>query len=75
MARQLAAMIAQGLHFDHGVVTNDKQMLRQLGMLLRQTLIALVPIFAGLVIVALAVPMLLGACCLAVNRSNLICNA
>lgn len=60
MARQLAAMIAQGLHFDHGVVTNDKQMLRQIGMLLRQTLIALLPIFAGLVIVAISVPMLLG---------------
>ncbi|MFV8767783.1 flagellar biosynthesis protein FlhB [Yersinia enterocolitica] len=60
MARQLAAMIAQGLHFDHGLISDDKQMLRQIGMLLRQTLIALIPIFAGLVIVAMAVPMLLG---------------
>lgn len=60
MARQLAAMIAQGLNFDHSMVSNDKQMLRQIGMLLRQTLIALLPIFAGLVIVAIAVPMLLG---------------
>ncbi|MFA3778472.1 flagellar biosynthesis protein FlhB [Yersinia sp. 1652 StPb PI] len=60
MARQLAAMIAQGLHFDHGIISDDKQMLRQIGMLLSQTMMALLPIFAGLVIVALAVPMLLG---------------
>ncbi|OWF81809.1 flagellar biosynthesis protein FlhB [Yersinia rohdei] len=60
MARQLAAMIAQGLHFDHGIVNDDKQMLRQIGMLLNQTLMALLPIFAGLMIVAMAVPMLLG---------------
>ncbi|MFA3760643.1 flagellar biosynthesis protein FlhB [Yersinia sp. 2544 StPb PI] len=60
MARQLAAMIAQGLHFDHGIISDDKQMLRQIGTLLSQTMMALLPIFAGLVIVALAVPMLLG---------------
>lgn len=60
MARQLAAMISQGLHFDHGIISDDKQMLRKVGMLLSQTIMALLPIFAGLVIVALAVPMLLG---------------
>ncbi|CNH08956.1 flagellar biosynthesis protein FlhB [Yersinia aldovae] len=60
MARQLAAMISQGLHFDHAMVSDDKQMLRQVAMLLTQTVMALLPVFAGLVIVALAVPMLLG---------------
>lgn len=44
MARQLSAMVAQGLHFDHSMVSNDKQMLRQIGMLLRQTLLAMLPI-------------------------------
>ncbi|WP_145484141.1 flagellar biosynthesis protein FlhB [Yersinia aldovae] len=60
MARQLAAMISQGLHFDHAMVSDDKQMLRQAAMLLKQAVMALLPVFAGLVIVALAVPMLLG---------------
>lgn len=60
MAQQLAAMLTQGLNFDHGMVSNDKQMLRQLGMLLRQAVLALLPIMAGLVLVALAAPMLLG---------------
>lgn len=60
MAQQLAMMLTQGLHFDHGMVSNDKQMLRQLGMLLRQAVWALLPIMAGLVLVAIAAPMLLG---------------
>ena len=61
-----------GLNFDHGMVSNDKQMLRQLGMLLRQAVLALLPIMAGLVLVALAAPMLLGAFCSAASRSNSI---
>ncbi|MCX2957562.1 flagellar biosynthesis protein FlhB [Serratia symbiotica] len=60
MAQQLAMMLTQGLNFDHGMVSNDKQMLRQLGMLLRQAAWALLPIMAGLVLVAIAAPMLLG---------------
>lgn len=60
ITRQLAEMLTQGLHFDHGMVSNDKQMLRQLGMLLRQAVLALLPVMAGLVLVALAAPMLLG---------------
>ncbi|WP_114193648.1 flagellar biosynthesis protein FlhB [Edaphovirga cremea] len=60
MARQLAAMITQGLHFDHGVISDDRQMLRQLGMLLKDAVWALLPIISGLVLVALAAPLLLG---------------
>ncbi|MCK8538048.1 flagellar biosynthesis protein FlhB [Yersinia ruckeri] len=60
IGRQLAAMIAQGLQFNHGVIGNEKQMLRQVGMLLMQTVKALLPIFIGLVLVAISVPMLLG---------------
>lgn len=60
MAQQLAMMLTQGLNFDHGMVSNDKQMLHQLGMLLRQAAWALLPIMAGLVMVAIAAPMLLG---------------
>jgi flagellar biosynthetic protein FlhB len=60
IAQQLAIMLTQGLNFDHSMVSNDKQMLRQLGMLLRQAAWALLPIMARLVLVAIAAPMLLG---------------
>jgi flagellar biosynthetic protein FlhB len=60
MAQQLALMVSGGLNFDHGMVNNDKQMLHQLGSLMRQAVWALLPIMAGLVLVALASPMLLG---------------
>lgn len=60
MAQQLARMLSEGLHFDHNMVSNDKQMLRQFAMLLYQALWALMPILSGLALVALAAPMLLG---------------
>lgn len=60
IAQQLSRMVAEGLHFDHHMVSNDKQMLRQFAMLLRQAVWALAPILAGLVLVALSAPMLLG---------------
>lgn len=60
MAQELSQMLAGGLHFDHGMVNNDRQMLRQLGTLLRQAVWALLPVLAGLVLVALTAPMLLG---------------
>ncbi|NIH16032.1 flagellar biosynthesis protein FlhB [Serratia symbiotica] len=60
MAQQLAMMLTQGLNFDHSMVSNDKQMLRQLGMLLRQAAWTLLPIMAGLVLVVIAAPTLLG---------------
>lgn len=60
IAQQLSHMLAEGLHFDHNIVSNDKQMLRQFGMLLRQAVWALMAFMAGLVLVALTTPMLLG---------------
>ncbi|AHF75721.1 Flagellar biosynthetic protein [Sodalis praecaptivus] len=60
LARQLAAMLAQGLHFDHGLIGNDRQSLSTAAPLLSQTVLALVPLFAGLILVALGAPMLLG---------------
>ncbi|MEA9392613.1 flagellar biosynthesis protein FlhB [Acerihabitans sp. TG2] len=60
LARQLAAMVSQGLRFDHGVISNDQQILFRVEALLKQTVLALLPVFAGLVITAIAAPMLLG---------------
>ncbi|MFS2224811.1 flagellar biosynthesis protein FlhB [Pantoea sp. B65] len=60
MARQLSTMISTGLHFDHRIISDDKQIIRQVSTLLGQAVWALLPIMAGLVIVAIAAPMLLG---------------
>ncbi|HEY0209308.1 flagellar biosynthesis protein FlhB [Acerihabitans sp.] len=60
LARQLAAMLAQGLRFDHGIISDDRQILFQVESLITQTVWALLPVFAGLVLMALAAPSLLG---------------
>lgn len=60
MARKMAQMLAQGLHFDHGLIGNDRLSLTQTAALVKQAVWALLPVFTGLVLVALASPMLLG---------------
>jgi len=60
MARQLAAMISQGLNFDHDIVSNDQQMQQQIAALLGRAVWALLPVIGGLILVALAAPLLLG---------------
>ncbi|WP_408581948.1 flagellar biosynthesis protein FlhB, partial [Obesumbacterium proteus] len=60
LARQLSAMISQGLQFDQLLISNDKQMLRQLGNLLQQAVAALMPVLLGLMMVGWAAPMLIG---------------
>ncbi|WP_213991014.1 flagellar biosynthesis protein FlhB [Sodalis sp. dw_96] len=60
LARQLSAMMAQGFRFDHGIISDDRNILFQVVSLLKQTIWALLPVFIGLVIMALAAPTLLG---------------
>lgn len=60
MARRLASMVANGMHFDHSVINDDRQMLRRLSSLLEGAFWAMLPIFGGLVLMALAAPLLLG---------------
>jgi flagellar biosynthetic protein FlhB len=60
LARQLSAMMAQGFRFDHGIIENDHNILFQVVSLVKQTLLALLPVFLGLVIMALAAPTMLG---------------
>lgn len=60
LARALAVMIAQGLHFDHLLLSNDRQMLIHLGMLLQQAVAALMPVLLGLMLVGWCAPMLIG---------------
>ncbi|AUH00357.1 flagellar type III secretion system protein FlhB [Prodigiosinella confusarubida] len=60
MAHKLAVMLTQGLFFDHDIISDDKQMIRHAGVMLKLAASALIPILLGSVIVALAAPMLLG---------------
>ncbi|NHB87781.1 flagellar biosynthesis protein FlhB [Photorhabdus tasmaniensis] len=60
ITHELSLMVFEGFNFDHRMVSNDKQMVQQIGRLLRQAVWALLPVFAGLVFVALSAPALLG---------------
>lgn len=60
LARKIGALLADGLKFNHSVVSDTSQMLHLLGNLVIQGMLALIPMMAGLVIVAIAAPMLLG---------------
>lgn len=60
MAHRLASMVATGLQFDHGMVTDDKIIIAHIGSLVGQAILALLPLMGGLVLVAIAAPMLLG---------------
>ncbi len=60
MAHQLSTMVASGLNFDHGMVSDDKRIVRHISALLGAAVWATLPLMAGLVIVAIAAPMMLG---------------
>lgn len=60
MARQLGVMISQGMKFDHGMVSDDRQVLQQMATLLGRAVWALLPVIGGLILIALAAPLLLG---------------
>ncbi|MDT0176804.1 flagellar biosynthesis protein FlhB [Pantoea sp. RRHST58] len=60
MARQLAAMVASGLRFDHSMVSDSKLIIGHISNLIGLAVMALLPLMGGLVLVAIAAPMLLG---------------
>ncbi|WP_226066650.1 flagellar biosynthesis protein FlhB [Dickeya zeae] len=60
MAGRLSDMMAKGLIFDHGFINDERLIISHVGSLLKQAVLALVPILFGLVLVALAAPVLLG---------------
>ena len=60
LARQLGAMLSTGLHFDHSIINDPQLIVSQISLLLKQAVWALLPLIFGLVIVAIAAPMLLG---------------
>lgn len=60
MAHKIGQLLAQGLVFNHSVVSDTSQMLHLIGRLFVQAVYTLLPMMAGLVLVAIAAPMLLG---------------
>ena len=60
LAQKVGSLLAQGLNFNHSMVNDTSQMLRLISTLLVQAVFALLPMMAGLVLVAIAAPMLLG---------------
>lgn len=60
MGRKLGALVSDGLVFNHSVVSDTSQMLHQIANLLMQAVLAILPMMFGLVVMAIAAPMLLG---------------
>lgn len=60
LARRLAAMLSAGLHFDHKIINDPRLIVNQISLLIKQAVWALLPLMSGLVLVAIAAPMLLG---------------
>lgn len=60
LARQLAAMLSGGLHFDHSIINDPRLTVSFISSLIKQALLALLPLMIGLVMVAIGAPMLLG---------------
>ncbi|MFB1114864.1 flagellar biosynthesis protein FlhB [Dickeya dadantii] len=60
MAARLTDMMAKGLIFDHNFISDERLIIYHVGSLIEQAVMALVPILFGLVLVALAAPVLLG---------------
>ncbi|EHG6150418.1 flagellar type III secretion system protein FlhB [Escherichia fergusonii] len=60
LARQLAAMLSAGLHFDHHLINDPNLILGQIILLIKQAMMALLPLITGVVLVAMVSPVLLG---------------
>jgi len=59
-ARRLAGMLSAGLRFDHSMVNDPNLILSQIILLIKDAMIALLPLITGVVIVALVSPVMLG---------------
>lgn len=60
LARRLAGMLSAGLRFDHSMVNDPNLILIQIINLVKSAMLALLPLIAGVVIVALVSPVMLG---------------
>lgn len=60
LARRLAGMLSAGLRFDHSMVNDPNLILGQIILLIKEAMIALLPLITGVVLVALISPVMLG---------------
>ncbi|AUO67874.1 flagellar biosynthesis protein FlhB [Citrobacter amalonaticus] len=60
LARRLSGMLSAGLRFDHSMVNDPNLILGQIILLIKEAMIALLPLITGVVVVALISPVLLG---------------
>ncbi|MDU5689549.1 MAG: flagellar biosynthesis protein FlhB [Citrobacter freundii] len=60
LARRLAGMLSAGLRFDHSMVNDPNLILSQIILLIKDAMIALLPLITGVVLVALISPVMLG---------------
>ncbi|XTZ39988.1 flagellar biosynthesis protein FlhB [Salmonella enterica] len=58
--RRLSLMLSSGLRFDHNIINDPSLILGQIIMMLKNALIALLPLLTGVVIIALVAPVMLG---------------
>ncbi len=60
LARRLSGMLSAGLHFDHSIIKDPNLILGQIILLIREAMLALLPLISGVVLVALISPVMLG---------------
>ena len=59
LARRLSGMLSAGLHFDHSIINDPNLILGQIILLIREAMLALLPLISGVVLVALISPVML----------------
>ncbi|EIY4895504.1 flagellar biosynthesis protein FlhB [Escherichia coli] len=60
LARRLSGMLSAGLHFDHSIINDPNLILGQIILLIREAMLALLPLISGVVLVAFISPVMLG---------------
>ena len=53
LARRLSGMLSAGLHFDHSIINDPNLILGQIILLIREAMLALLPLISGVVLVCL----------------------
>ena len=60
LANHMAALLSGGLRFDHSIVNDPNLILGKIILLIKEALFALLPLVAGVMIIALVAPVMLG---------------
>ena len=60
LANRMAALLSGGLRFDHSIVNDPNLILGKIILLIKEALFALLPLIAGVMIIALLAPVMLG---------------